>query len=72
MTKLSFFLIIYFLLAYRGDIQTLSDAFKNDTPVDITDKFMKTPLMVGKLITIHLFSLLDKSFDLLQHVLMVI
>jgi hypothetical protein len=33
---------------------------------------MKTPLMVGKLITIHLFSLLDKSFDLLQHVLMVI
>lgn len=36
------------LLAYRGDLQTLLNAYKRGTPVDITDKFMKTPLMVGK------------------------
>ena len=35
-------------LAYRGDLQTLLKAFKKGIPVDITDKFMKTPLMVGK------------------------
>lgn len=34
-------------VAYRGDIKTLLDAFKRGTPTDITDKFMKTPLMVG-------------------------
>lgn len=44
--------IIFFsnlcLIAYRGDLQTLLNAFKRGTSVDITDKFMKTPLMVGK------------------------
>ncbi|CAF1023931.1 unnamed protein product [Didymodactylos carnosus] len=33
--------------AYRGDLQTLLDAYKHGVPVDITDKFMKTPLMVA-------------------------
>ncbi|CAF1380014.1 unnamed protein product [Rotaria sordida] len=33
--------------AYRGDLQTLLDAFKRGTSVDVTDKFMKTPLMVA-------------------------
>ncbi|CAF0882998.1 unnamed protein product [Adineta ricciae] len=33
--------------AYRGDLQTMLDAFKRGVPVDITDKFMKTPLMVA-------------------------
>lgn len=34
-------------IAYRGDVKTLLDAYKRGTPIDITDKFMKTPLMVG-------------------------
>jgi hypothetical protein len=29
-------------------MKTLLDAFKRGTPTDIADKFMKTPLMVGK------------------------
>jgi hypothetical protein len=36
------------LVAYRGDVRTLLDAFNRGIKVDITDKFMKTPLMVGK------------------------
>ncbi|CAF1125757.1 unnamed protein product [Adineta steineri] len=33
--------------AYRGDLNTMLNAFKRGVPVDITDKFMKTPLMVA-------------------------
>lgn len=46
---LEFKFVFSFLIAYRGDIKTLLDAFKRGVPTDITDKFMKTPLMVGKL-----------------------
>lgn len=46
--------------AYRGDLQTLLDAFKRGVPVDITDKFMKTPLMVGQFFfSRFVFSLLN-------------
>ncbi|CAF4067248.1 unnamed protein product, partial [Rotaria magnacalcarata] len=33
--------------AYRGDLQTLLNAYKRGIQVDIQDKFMKTPLMVA-------------------------
>ncbi|CAF1196458.1 unnamed protein product [Rotaria sordida] len=32
---------------YRGDLHTLLDAFKSGVPVDIRDKFYKTPLMIA-------------------------
>ncbi|CAF4332790.1 unnamed protein product [Rotaria socialis] len=32
---------------YRGDLHTLIDAFKSGVPVDIRDKFYKTPLMIA-------------------------
>ncbi|CAF3869297.1 unnamed protein product [Rotaria magnacalcarata] len=32
---------------YRGDLHTLVDAFKSGVPVDIRDKFYKTPLMIA-------------------------
>lgn len=63
---------LFLLIAYRGDIKTLLDAFKRGVPTDITDKFMKTPLMVGKLS--KSFFLLDAKFSLsllFKHVLMV-
>jgi ankyrin repeat protein len=31
----------------RGDLHTVLDAFKRGLPVDIRDKFFKTPLMVA-------------------------
>ena len=51
-------------VAYRGDLQTLLDAFKRGVPVDITDKFMKTPLMVGKSSVHWSFSFIDLAFVL--------
>jgi len=47
------FSFCFLLIAYRGDLQTLLDAFKRGVPVDITDKFRKTPLMVGKFLKVH-------------------
>jgi hypothetical protein len=43
-------IIIFLSIAYRGDLQTLLDAYKRGTPIDVQDRFMKTPLMVGKLL----------------------
>lgn len=57
----------FFFKAYRGDLQTLLDAFKRGVPVDITDKFMKTPLMVGLFFfSRSVFSLLNSFFFFLR------
>jgi ankyrin repeat protein len=36
-----------YLLAHRGDLHSLLDAFKSGVPVDIRDKFYQTPLMIA-------------------------
>jgi hypothetical protein len=66
--------MLFVLIAYRGDLKTLLDAFKRGTPTDITDKFMKTPLMVGKLSELcpSFFFDIKTSFSFFKHVLTVI
>ena len=35
------------MAAHRGDLYTLLDALKRGMPVDVRDKYFKTPLMIA-------------------------